>query len=69
MGYCYRDGIGVTPDRAKALDYFMKARRGIHARLKRDPGFGDETVAANIEKAIESAKAKPCPADKSSSEE
>ena len=54
MGYCYRDGVGVKPDRTIALEYFLKARQGIRARLERDPGYGDETVAENIEKAIAS---------------
>lgn len=54
MGYCWRDGVGVSPDPGKALDFFMKAKKAITARLERHPGFGDETVASNIDKAIES---------------
>ncbi len=54
MGYCYRDCVGVQPDRTIALEYFLKARKSIQARLERDPGYGDETVAENIEKAIAS---------------
>ncbi len=53
MGYCYRDGIGVEADPAEALAFFRKARRGINARRKYH-NFGDETVAANIDKAIAS---------------
>ena len=56
MGYCYRDGIGVAPDPETALDFFLKARRGLQARMKRHPGFGDETVMANIERAIASVQ-------------
>ncbi len=54
MGYCWRDGVGVSPDPEKALEFFMKAKRAIKTRLERHPGFGDETVASNIEKAIAS---------------
>ena len=52
MGYCYRDGIGVPPDSDKALEFFIKAKQAIKARMKTHPGFGDASVAANIEKAI-----------------
>ena len=54
MGYCWRDGVGVSPDPEKALAFFLKAQKAITARLKEHPGFGDETVASNIEKAIAS---------------
>ncbi len=56
MGYCYRDGIGVAPDRVKAMKFFLDAKRGIEARMKRHPGYGDEVVARNIQAAIESVK-------------
>ncbi len=56
MGYCYRDGIGVEPDPEKAMSFFLKAKRGIEERMKQHPQFGDETVARNIQKAIESIK-------------
>lgn len=56
MGYCYRDGIGVLPDKACALRYFLEAKRAIEARMKKHPGYGDTTVAQNIEAAIESIK-------------
>ena len=56
MGYCYRDGIGVKPDREKALDFFLKAQKGIEARKKAMDYYGDDVVTENIRKAIESVK-------------
>ena len=56
MGYCYRDGVGVAPDRETALKFFLDAKRGIEARLKKNPGYGDEVVARNIQAAIDSVK-------------
>lgn len=54
MGYCYRDGIGVEPDHKQAYESFMKAQKAIEARMKREPEYGDNVVANNIQKAIES---------------
>lgn len=54
MGYCYRDGVGVKQDREKALDFFLKAKRGIEARKQKNPEYGDDVVERNILAAIES---------------
>jgi len=56
MGYCYRDGVGVEPDRKKAMDFFQKAKKGIEARQKKCPEYGDDVVARNIQTAIESVQ-------------
>ena len=45
-------GIGVPPNPEAAIEFFMKASRAVPARLEKHPGFGDKSVAANIEKAI-----------------
>ena len=58
MGYCCRDGVGVEPDRDKALDFFLKAKRGIEARKRNNPRFGDDVVERNILAAIESVTQK-----------
>ncbi len=53
IGYCYRDGVGVSRNNKRAKEYFLLAKNGIELRLKKHPGFGDEVVARNINKALE----------------
>ena len=56
MGYCYRDGAGMTPDREKALDFFRKAERALEARKRRDPAYRDDGLEEEIRAATESVK-------------
>ena len=53
MGGLYERGIGVARDLDRAYEHYLEARYAIDKRLEVADWYGDSTVKANVEKAIE----------------